>query len=221
LTEEASVPRIDAPTVAEHHARQRRALLDAARSLLAETGQAPSMAAVGRRTGLARSSVYQYFASPEDLLHAVVADVFPDWANQVQQRVRAAVAPGEQVWAYIEANIDLFASSEQAVAHALTRVVEPHVLQGPMEQFHSQLQIPLREALAAFEEPEVTAIAEMIDAMIAHASRGAGSDHLACSPPVMQRDVALRRLRRVLGGYLGLPELGCGNLRHGEDPRAP
>ena len=73
------MPRIEAPRVAEHHARQRRALLDAAHALLAETGEAPSMAAVGRRAGLARSSVYQYFDSPGALLHAVVTDVFPTW----------------------------------------------------------------------------------------------------------------------------------------------
>ncbi|WP_122815999.1 TetR/AcrR family transcriptional regulator [Nocardioides pantholopis] len=199
------MPRIDAPTVVEHHARQRRALLDAARSLLAETGEAPSMAAVGRRAGLARSSVYQYFGSPEALLHAVVADVFPDWAGQVQQRVDEATTPGEKVWAYIEANVDLFASSEQAVAHALSRVVEPHVLRGPMEQFHRRLQVPLREALAAYGEPEVPAMAELIDAMIVQASRGAGSGDPECSPQEVQRDLPLRRLRRLLGGYLGLP----------------
>jgi AcrR family transcriptional regulator len=196
------VPRIDAPTVAEHHARQRRALLDATRSLLAETGQAPSMAAVGRRAGLARSSVYQYFDSPEALLHAVVTDVFPDWASQVRRRVDVAGSPGEKVWAYVEANIDLFASSEQAVAQALSRVVEPHVLRGPMQEFHAQLQIPLREALTDLGEPDVATMAETIDAIILHASRGAAHDDATCSSGDIRRDKTLAQLRRLLGGYL-------------------
>ena len=187
------MPRIAAPTVAEHHARQRRVLLDAARALLAETGQAPSMAAVGRRAGLARSSVYQYFASPEALLEAVVADVFPEWATQVRERVVAACTPGERVWAYVEANVALFASAEQAVAQALTRVVDPQVLRGPMQEFHAQLQVPLREALADLGEPDVAAMAELIDAVIVHASRGPGPG-----------DDTLPRLRRLLGGYLAL-----------------
>jgi len=199
------VPRIDAPTVAEHHARQRRALLDAARSLLAETGEAPSMAAVGRRAGLARSSVYQYFGSPEALLHAVVADVFPDWTQQVQQRVDDARSPGERVWAYVEANVALFASSEQAVAQALARVVDPSVLRGPMQEFHAKLQLPLREALTDLGEPDVATMAETIDAIIVHASRAAGSDDAFCSGGNAQRDETLRRLRRLIGGYLGLP----------------
>lgn len=200
------MPRIAAPTVAEHHARQRRALLDAARALLAETGKAPSMAAVGRRAGLARSSVYQYFASPEALLHAVVADVFPDWARQVQHAVAAAEAPGDRVWAYIEANVDLFASSEQAVAQALARVVEPSVLRGPMREFHATLQVPLREALTDLGEPDVPAMAETIDAIIVHASRGGGAPDGICSGGGAQREQTLGQLRRLLGGYLGLPE---------------
>lgn len=194
------MPRIDAPTVAEHHDRQRRALLDAARALLAETGEAPSMAAVGRRAGLARSSVYQYFTSPEALLHAVVADVFPDWATKVREHVEAATTPGERVWAYIEANVELFSSSEQAVATALARVVDPSVLRGPMQEFHAQLQIPLRDALKALGEPDVASMAETIDALIVQAARaddGPRSGDVA-------RERILGRLRRLIGAYLGL-----------------
>ena len=189
------MPRIAAPTVAEHHARQRRALLDAAHALLAETGEAPSMTAVARRAGLARSSVYQYFGSPQDLLHQVVADVFPSWASQVERRVADAASPGERVWAYVEANLELFASSGQAVAQALSRVVEPSVLQGPVQEFHAQLQVPLRDALADLGEPDVAAMAETIDALVVHASRRADEG---------ERDRAVDQLRRLIGGYLGL-----------------
>lgn len=196
------MPRIDAPTVAEHRARQRRALLDAARALLAETGQAPSMAAVGRRAGLARSSVYQYFDSPEALLQAVVGDVFPDWAGRVRRQVDAAGSPGARVWAYVEANIALFASSEQAVAEALARVVDPSVLRGPMQDFHAQLQVPLREALEDLGEPEVARMAQCIDALIVHARRPAGD---ADGPDAAEVERALALLRRLIGGYLRIP----------------
>jgi AcrR family transcriptional regulator len=193
------VPRIQAATVAEHHALQRRALLDAARALLAEAPEKPSMGAVGRRAGLARSSVYQYFASADELLAALVAELFPDWAHQVVSRVQAATGPGERVWAYVEANLDLFSSSERAVARALTQVVEPHVLRGPMEAFHHQLQVPLRQALTDFGEPEPEAMAEHIDSLILQASRD-----VVDVEPSATRDVARARLRRLLGGYLRL-----------------
>jgi AcrR family transcriptional regulator len=196
------VPRINAATLAEHHAQQRRALLDAARALLAETAQKPSMGAVGRRAGLARTSVYQYFPSADELLTALVAEIFPDWAHRVLARVEAAPTPGERVWAYVEANLDLFASSERAVAQALRRVVEPDVLRGPMEAFHHQLQVPLHHALVDFGEPEPEAMAQHIDALILHASAGlAAVEQPAASAA---RDVALARLRRLLGAYLRL-----------------
>ncbi len=197
------MPRIDAPTVAEHHVRQRRALLDAARGLLAETGQVPAMAAVGNRAGLARTSVYQYFTSVEELLAAVVADVFPDWSGQVLAQVEAAATPATRVWAYVEANVALFASSEQAVARALTRVVGPDVLRGPMEQFHAELQVPLRQALTDFGEPEPDEMAALVDSLIINASQPLGD-------PASRKaqDVALARLRRLLGAYLELsPDL--------------
>ena len=196
------MPRIQAPTVAEHHARMERALLDAARGLLAEAPEVPSMAAVGRRAGLARSSVYQYFGSAEELLAAVVADVFPEWGARVADRVAAAGSPAERVWAYVEANLAMFASSDQAVARALTRVVEPHVLAGPMKDFHARLQVPLREALAEFGEPEPQAMAEHIDSLIVQASRGID---VAAPGAGEAQECALARLRRLLAPYLGLP----------------
>ena len=119
-------------------------LLDAARGLLAEDGRVPSMAAVARRAGLARPSVYQYFPSADDLLAAVVADVMPDWAHRVLAWVEAETTPTARVWAYVEANVDLLTSPEQAVASALAQAGGPEVLRGPMEAFHARLQVPLR-----------------------------------------------------------------------------
>lgn len=197
------MPRITAASVAEHHAQQRRALLDAARALLAENGEAPTMGQVGRRAGLARSSVYLYFASAEDLLSGVVADVFPDWAARVLTRVETATTPGSRVWAYIEANIDLFASSEQAVAQALTRIVDPQVLHPSMKAYHIQLQVPLRQALRDLGETEPEKVGEHIDTLILQTAREleqAGPDQRATV-----RDRVLGRLHRLLAGYLHLP----------------
>ena len=118
------MPRITAPTVIEHREQQRRALLDAARAIISETRTAPTLAATAERAGLARSSIYRYFASSEQLLEAVVADVLPTWTDTVHSRVEAATTPGEKIWAYIGANLDLFSSSEQDLASALREVAD-------------------------------------------------------------------------------------------------
>jgi AcrR family transcriptional regulator len=198
------VPRIQAPTVAEHRARQRRAILDAARAHLAAEGRAPSLAEVGARAGLARSSVYDYFASREDLLGAVVADVFPDWADTVIRAMQAADTPGGRVWAYVEANTRLFAGSEQAVAHALTTVVDPTVLADPVSQFHQSLQQPLVAALRAHGETRPELVADIVDSMLLRASRGLGNPADGTDESVLAETLEL--LRRLLGDYLGLAD---------------
>ncbi len=196
------MPRINAPTVAEHRARQRRAILDAARAHLAQEGRAPSLAEVGVRAGLARSSVYEYFGSREDLLAGVVADVFPDWAGQVIGAVEAANSPGEQVWAYVEANMRLFASSEQAVARALTTVVDPALLADPMRRFHESLQQPLVAALRAHGERKPQLMADIVDSMVVRASRELWSPDLRTAR--RRLGTALRLLHNLLDPYLGL-----------------
>ncbi len=198
------MPRINAATVAEHRALQRRAVLDAARDLLAETGQAPSLAEVGKRAGLARSSVYEYARSRDDLMAAVVADVFPGWADRIRTAIAQAPTPAEKVWAYVESNVAFFSGSEQRVARALGSVVDPAILHGPMQEFHTALQEPLREALRELGDPAPDAVADLVDAMLLSAtSQLRGAQHPEVG--IDDREAALAPLRRVLGPYLGLP----------------
>ncbi len=194
------MPRITAPTVAEHREQQLRAVLDSARAILGETRAAPTLAATAERAGLARSSIYRYFASAEELLAAVVADVFPEWAGKVRDRVEEASTPGEKVWAYICANVDLFASSEQDVATALSEIADPHLLREPMEAFHAELQRPLLAALADHGESRPELMAETIESALMQVARRLGE------PPAapLGKDEALALLRRMLGGYLQL-----------------
>lgn len=203
------MPRIHAPTVAEHRVRRRRAILDAARALLAESREAPSLAAVGARVGLARPSVYQYFSSREELLHAVVADAFPAWTDRVLDHVAAATTPADRVWAYVEANVGLFCGPEQAVARALRTSIDPGVLHEHSVQHHVRLREPLIDALRELGEPDPEQMAELINATILRASQGIG--------PTGGADV-LALLGRILRPYLDSHGDGTpGGRRGGRD----
>ncbi|NUT51766.1 MAG: TetR/AcrR family transcriptional regulator [Saccharothrix sp.] len=202
------MPRIQAPTVAEHRVRQRRAILDAARALLADTGEAPSLAAAGARIGLARSSVYQYFPSREALLEAVVADVFPSWTAQVLDHVAAAHTPADRVRAYVEANVRLFSGPEQSVAKALRTVMDPVVLQQHSSQLHTRLREPLVESLRALGEPEPERMAELVNATILRASQDIETAGMAS---------VLALLDRLLRPYLD----GHGTGRESRPPGEP
>lgn len=196
------MPRIKATTVAEHRELQRRAVLDAARELLASTGEAPSLAAAGARAGLARSSVYAYFSSREDLLAAVVDEVLPQWAESVVAAMDRADSPAGEVWAYIEVNVEMFNSAEQAAAQALTKVVDPALLAGAMKTFHDQMRAPLVDALERMGEPDPDVVADLVGLMTVRSTRTERPD--GTTPDAAE---SLGLLRRMLSGWLGLPEL--------------
>jgi AcrR family transcriptional regulator len=166
------VPRISVPTVTEHRAAQHRALLDAARAILAEgTGEAPSLAEVASRAGLARSSAYEYFRSRRDLLDALVQDVFPRWSTRVTEAMAAAPTPGARVLAYVDTNLRLVADGEHAVASALAAVAPGQHLDASSRAMHEQLSTPLVEALTAMGLADPATTAEMINSVVYTASR--------------------------------------------------
>lgn len=71
-----------------------------------------------------------------------------------------------------------------------------------MKEFHLQLQVPLRKALADLQEPEPEAMAELIDSHIVKASHGLGGDLAPHQDDA--KDHTLASLRRLVGSFLGL-----------------
>ncbi|NYE43211.1 AcrR family transcriptional regulator [Streptomyces fulvorobeus] len=102
------MPRIRAASVAEHRTMQRGALLDAARSLLSEGGtEALTFPALAERTGLARSSVYEYFRSRAAVVEELCAVDFPLWAAEIENAMERAATPEEKIEAYVRRQLDL------------------------------------------------------------------------------------------------------------------
>lgn len=196
------MPRIQASSVAEQREQRQRAILDAARNLLIETSEAPSMGEVGKRAGLSRSGVYQYFESVDALLAAVSTEVFPAWMTAVGNRVEAAETPGTKVWAYVQANFESFANPDLAVTAVLARVIAPESLPTSVMEFHRRLQIPLVDALRELGEPDPESMAGLIDSLILRATHPQGV--VKAGDDVAARAQSLSVLRRLLGPYLGL-----------------
>ncbi|MGX1272629.1 AcrR family transcriptional regulator [Streptomyces phaeoluteigriseus] len=102
------MPRIRAASVAEHRSMQRAALLDVARSLLSEGGtEALTFPALAERTGLARSSVYEYFRSRAAVVEELCEVDFPVWAAEVEAAMAAAEGPEAKVEAYVRRQLAL------------------------------------------------------------------------------------------------------------------
>lgn len=160
------MPRISQPTVAEHRAARERALLDAAHDLLLETGEAPSLSAVAERAGLARTSTYQYFGSKQELLQAMVRDIYPRWVERVTGAVAAAPTVADSVLAYAEANVELVAEGAHAVGTALAALEPSEAIDQQAASMHRDLQEPLIQTLTELGVESPESIAELVNAVV-------------------------------------------------------
>jgi AcrR family transcriptional regulator len=161
------VPKISAPTVAEHRAARRAALLEAAVDLLAEQpDRVPSLAAVGKRAGLSRPSVYHYFTSAETLLAAVVEEAFPRWESRFDDALAVASTPAERIRIYARENLRLVADGELALANTLATIVPENDLSARSARFHQRLLEPVRGALEELAVPEPELAADLVNALV-------------------------------------------------------
>jgi AcrR family transcriptional regulator len=164
------MPKIDAPTVAEHRANQERALLAAARKLLAAGGRAAvTPAAVGAAAGLARSSVYKYFSSGEEILERIAADAFADWGTQVGEAVARTADPGSRIDAYVRATLALAGSGAHRIAVLAGGLPPAGPARERLARAHHDLGAPLRAALAERGDPDPGLTAELIDGALSRA----------------------------------------------------
>ncbi|MEW1892728.1 helix-turn-helix domain-containing protein [Streptomyces sp. IBSBF 3010] len=178
------MPRISAATVAEHHARQRLALVRAARELL-EGGDAEAVtfAAVARATGLARNSVYKYFPGRPELLAAVVEDAMPRWTDAIRTGMAAARTPRERIAAYVSAQLELVRTGEHRIAQALAGVRDAKLVRESAGRAHAELLTPLIDALTELGEDDPRRTAVLLQGIVNAATTAieAGDDYAAVS----------------------------------------
>jgi AcrR family transcriptional regulator len=164
------MPKIDAPTVAEHRANQERALLDAARELLLAAGRpAVTPAAVGAAAGLARSSVYTYFRTGEEILTRIADDAFARWAAQVAAAVDHADDPDGRIDAYVQATMELASSGAHRIAVLAGGLPRDDSERQRLTRSHHDLTAPLRAALADRGDGDPSFTAELLDGALSRA----------------------------------------------------
>jgi AcrR family transcriptional regulator len=190
------VPKIEAPTVAEHRANQERALLDAARELLLAGGRAAiTPAAVGAAAGLARSSVYKYFSSGEEILTRIATEAFADWGARVSEAVGRAADVDGRVDAYVRTTLELAGSGAHRAAVLGGGQPPDARAREQLAQAHRDLAAPLVAALAERGEADPVLTAELVDGAL-----GRAIDQLDAGRPA--EDVVpatLEFVRRAIG----------------------
>jgi AcrR family transcriptional regulator len=184
------MPRIRAASVAEHRTMQRQALLDAARSLLSQGGtEALTFPALAERTGLARSSVYEYFRSRAAVVEALCAIDFPVWAAEVEAAMEAADTPQARIEAYVRTQLALVGDRRHRAVVAISAGELDAGAREKIRAAHGALVTLVVDALAALGHPEPRLTAMLLQGIVDAAVRRI--DLGAAEPPTRVVDAAV------------------------------
>lgn len=160
------MPKIDAPTVAEHHAQRRAAILDATVAILGDLGAGElTPVAVAAATGLARSSVYQYYPSTAALVAAGVEETFRRTIASIEAGQARARSPEERVRAYVISALDAAAAGHEPMRLYATADL-PQPCRAALHDLHRQATRPLVDALADLGQDDPEGVAGLIGGVI-------------------------------------------------------
>ncbi|NUS82008.1 MAG: TetR/AcrR family transcriptional regulator [Streptomyces sp.] len=147
--------------MAEHRTMQRDALLDAARSLLSEGGtEALTFPALAERTGLARSSVYEYFRSRAAVVEELCAVDFPVWAAEVEAAMERVDSPEAKIEAYVRQQLALVGDRRHRAVVAISAGELDAGAREKIRAAHGGLIAMVVQALGELghEQPRLTAV---------------------------------------------------------------
>ncbi|TPQ19862.1 TetR/AcrR family transcriptional regulator [Streptomyces sporangiiformans] len=185
--------------MAEHRSMQRAALLDAARSLLSEGGtEALTFPALAERTGLARSSVYEYFRSRAAVVEELCAVDFPVWAAEVEKAMALAATPEGKVEAYVRQQLQLVGDRRHRAVVAISASELDAGAREKIRAAHGGLVAMIVEALGdmGHEQPRMAAmlLQGIVDAAVRRIELGAAEQ-----PDVITDAAVAMALRGVRG----------------------
>lgn len=160
------MPKINASSVAEHRKMRHSQVLHSAVDLLTNNGpSAVTPAAVAKRCGIARSSVYQYFPSSGALIAGAIENLFVDANERIATAVAAAGDnPAAQLRAYVYAAL---VSAEEGHSPATMMHLSdlPPDCRRRIGDLHREMGTPLRGivriARPELSESDVTCLATL------------------------------------------------------------
>ena len=142
------MPKIAAPTVAQHRAMVQRRLIDAAEEIM-RSGEPEKLTAgaVTAAAGIARNSIYRYVDSVDDLRGLVLARHLPAW---IDSELRTVEAPTERIVVWVRANLQQAARTGHGWLMGLSRSITPSPATAKvMDDSHAVMRDSIAQAWAA------------------------------------------------------------------------
>jgi AcrR family transcriptional regulator len=164
------MPRIEAPTVAEHHAARAAELSRLAVEIVETEGAAAlSLAELARRAGLSRPSLYSYFRSRDDLVTTICEQAVTVWSQEVIASMNTETDPLLRLRAFVTAQLEAAAASKHQAAFALLDSGLSHEGRKRVMAAHAPLQAALRHAVEEIGLEAATAVIPMVQAVVSSA----------------------------------------------------
>lgn len=142
------MPKIAAPTVAEHRSRVQTRLIAAAEEIM-RSGDAAALTAgaVSSAAGIARNSIYRYVDSIDELRALVVARHLPAWLDAVASQMVGQTTPAGRIDAWVRANLRQASASGHAwLIDAVRAAPQSAAAVASADAAHTGLREPLAAA---------------------------------------------------------------------------
>jgi len=141
-------PKIQAATVVEQRQMRQRQLIDAALSIALESGAANiTVAAVAKRAGLARSSMYEYFSSSADLIADLVIEELALYQKRLAQAVKETQDPYQHIELWIAEALQYVVDGRHMLVKSLNSATIPEFRRDEISQGHRNLMTTISAPL--------------------------------------------------------------------------
>ena len=149
-------PRIQEATIREQRQMRQRQLMDAALNLAMEDGvDSVTVSAVAKRAGLARSSIYEYFASSADLIADLVMEEMAYYNKRLLKAVDNVEDPFEYIKLWIEEALQYVVDGRHLLVKSLNTVTTPTYRKSEIAQGHRDLMGTIIKPLSEIGLPDV------------------------------------------------------------------
>ena len=157
------MPKIQAQTVALHRELRRQQLIDAAMELaLASGAESITVAAVAAKAGLARSSIYEYFASSADLVADLVLEELDYYTGRLAQAISGATDPYTRIELWITESLRYVADGRHMLVKSLNTINTPTSRKEEILMGHRRMMAPLQDSLIEVGISNVRAAAALL-----------------------------------------------------------
>jgi len=144
------MPKISTQDLASHRDWRRNQLISAATQIaLEESSASISIAAVAARAGLSRTSVYEYFASSQDLVADLLIEELNNFSALLAKAIEDQSEPITALAIWIETSLNYVADGRHLLAKSLHATTLPRERSADIAAAHRQMLAPLTKTLVS------------------------------------------------------------------------